>query len=288
MHSAVEVRPATTTMAIACAPAILIMLATPACMTAREAAGLRGEAAGVQVRLDDLERREEEHRDQMIELRQVLDRATALLAANSAGAGAKEAKAESDIAALQAKVDQMSQASELGARQRAENENRLETRMAVLEGREAKIAERVAPLLLDKEQLWQQAGAQLKSDQKDQGRHLYRVFIQRFPQDPRASRAYLEIGRSFAADQQFAQAAAEFQRLLDTYPQSPEVPDAMWQLSMTFVQLRFCTDAHTLLGDLVKRYPKSTPAPDAEKEIEAIEKVSKNHHKKQSQDACPS
>ena len=108
----------------------------------------------------------------------------------------------------------------------------------------------------DKDQLWQQAGQRLASGQRDDGRRFYRVFIQRFPQDPRAPQAYLAIGMSFVQESKYPNAAAEFQKILDTYPRTPEVPEAMWQLSRAFVELHFCTDAaRSLLSDLIKRYP---------------------------------
>ena len=125
----------------------------------------------------------------------------------------------------------------------------------------------------DKEQLWQQAGKRLASGQSDEARRFFHAFVLRFPDDARAPRAYLEVGRSFALERQFPRAAAEFQRVLDMYPRSPEVPEAMWQLSMAFVELRFCTDARSLLRDLVKRYPKSSPATQAQKEMKTIKSL---------------
>ena len=63
---------------------------------------------------------------------------------------------------------------------------------------------RVDPVLPDdKEQLWQQAGERMKEAQTEEGRRFYRTFIRRFPQDPRASRATLEIGLSLALEQQY-------------------------------------------------------------------------------------
>ena len=151
---------------------------------------------------------------------------------------------------------------------------RWEARVAALEQSEARLADRVVPTLPDdKEQLWQQAGERLASGQSDEARRFFHAFILRFPDDPRAPRAYLEVGRSFALERQFPRAAAEFQRVLDVYPRSPEVPEAMWQLSMAFVELRFCTDARSLLGDLVKRYPKSSPATHAQKEMKTIKRL---------------
>jgi TolA-binding protein len=253
---------------------ILVLPGTPACLTARTAKGIHGDLVQLQARLDAVERLGDQRQQQIRELRQVLDQATALMTEGSADVGAKEAKAEVDIAALQARVDELSAKLESGAHQRAEAENRFETRMAALEQSEERVIDKVAPSIPDdKEQLWAQAGARLKAGQRETGRHFYRVFIQRFPDDPRAPQAYLALGQSLVEDKQFPKAAAEFQRLLDTYPRSPEVPTAMWRLADAFVQLRFCTDARSLLGDLVRRFPKSPPAAEAAKELRTMRKL---------------
>jgi TolA-binding protein len=258
------------------ATAVVVILATAGCMTTRQGERIRNDLAGLRLRLDDVDKLDQEHREQVVQLRKVLDQATALLTAGSADVGGREAKAETDIVALQAKVDELSRVLEERSRRYAEDQNRFETRLATLEQSEARIVDRVAPLLPDdKEQLWQQAGARLKSGQRDEGRRFYRVFIQRFPQDPRAPQGYLAIGRSFVEDKQFPKAAAEFQRLLDTYARSPEVPEAMWQLAQAFLQLHFCADARALLGDLVKRFPRSPPAAEAQREMKTIKKLPK-------------
>jgi len=121
-----------------------------------------------------------------------------------------------------------------------------------------------------------QAGKRLASGQRDEGRRFYRVFIQRFPQDPRAPQAYVAIGMSFVQESKYPNAAAEFQKVLNTYPSSPEVPEAMWQLALSFVQLHFCTDARALLSDIVKRYPRSPRATDAKGELKSIGKLPKS------------
>src|SRR5262249_30122113 len=150
------------------------------------------------------------------------------------------------------------------------------TRLATLEQMQTKIADKVAPTMPDdKDTLWTQAGQRLASGQRDDGRRFYRTFIQRFPQDPRAPQAYLAIGMSFVQESKYPNAAAEFQKVLDTFPRAPEVPEAMWQLSRSFVELKFCTDARSLLSDIVKRYPKSARASDAKDEMKRISKLPK-------------
>jgi TolA-binding protein len=258
---------------------LLGSLAAPlaGCMSAGEGEKMQAQITDLRARLDEIDKRDKEYKEQVVRLKKVLDEATRLLTRNSADVGAKAAKAEQDIASLQGRLDEMTHGQELQARQLADENNRLETRLASLEQTSSKIVDRVAPVMPDdKDQLWTQAGQRLSGGQRDEGRRFYRVFIQRFPADPRSPQAYLAIGMSFVQETKYANAVAEFQKVLDTYPKSPEVPEAMWQLSRSFVELHFCSDARSLLGDLMKRYPKSARAADAKSELKTIAKLPKS------------
>jgi TolA-binding protein len=247
-----------------------------ACVTNSEGEKMRADIADLRMKLDQIEKRDKEYKEQVVRLRTVLDQATKLLTRNSADVGAKAAKAEQDIAVLQGRIEELGHTMEQQGRQTIDQQNRLETRLATLEQTQSKIVDKVAPSMPDdKDQLWQQAAQRLASGQRDDGRRFYRVFIQRFPQDPRAAQAYLAIGMSFVQEAKHPNAAAEFQKVLTVYPAAPEVPEAMWQLSLAFVQLHFCTDARSLLGDLMKRYPKSPRANDAKNELKTIAKLPK-------------
>jgi TolA-binding protein len=263
-------------------PAVAILLGLgaltlAACVTTKEGEKMQAEITGLRTRLDDIDKRDKEYKEQVVRLRKVLDEATRLLTRNSADVGAKAAKAEQDIAALQGHLEEISHTLDQQVRQSSDDRTHLETRLAALEQTQTKIVDKVAPVLPeDKDQLWQQAGQRLASGQRDDGRRFYRVFIQRFPQDPRAPQAYLAIGMSFAQEGKYANAVPEFKKLLDSYGRAPEVPEAMFQLSMAFVRVGWCTDARAVLGDLVKRYPKSARASDAKSEMKNISKLPKS------------
>ena len=247
------------------------------CMTTGEGEKMRADIDSLRTKLDEIEKRDKEYKEQVVRLRTVLDQATKLLTRNSADVGAKAAKAEQDIAVLQGRIEEMAHSIELANRQATDDRTRLETRVAAMEQLQTKIVDKVAPTMPDdKEQLWQQAAQRLASGQRDDGRRFYRVFIQRFPQDPRAPQAYLAIGMSFVQESKHPNAANEFRNVLTNYATAPEVPEAMWQLSLAFVQLKWCTDAKALLNDLAKRYPKSPRANDAKGELKTIAKLPKN------------
>ncbi len=253
------------------------LFALPSCVTTSEGDKMRTDINALRVRLDEIDKRDKEYKEQVVRLRKVLDEATALLTRNSADVGAKAAKSEQDIQALQGRIEEIGHSIDLETRQATEARTQFESRLASLEQTQNKIVDRVAPEMPnDKEQLWAQAGQRLASGQRDDGRRFYRVFIQRFPQDPRAAQAHLAIGMSFVQESKYPNAAAEFQKVLQDYPSGPEVPEAMWQLSLAFVQLRFCGDAKALLSDLVKRYPKSARAADARGELKSIAKLPKS------------
>ncbi|HLK92588.1 MAG TPA: tetratricopeptide repeat protein [Polyangia bacterium] len=253
------------------------LVTSPSCVTTSEGEKMQTDINSLRVRLDEIDKRDKEYKEQVVRLRKVLDEATALLTRNSADVGAKAAKSEQDIQAMQGRIEEIAHSIDLETRQATEARTQFESRLAALEQTQNKIVDRVAPEMPnDKDQLWAQAGQRLASGQRDDGRRFYRVFIQRFPQDPRSSQAHLAIGMSFVQESKYANAAAEFQKVLQDYPASPEVPEAMWQLSLAFVQLKFCGDAKALLSDLVKRYPKSARAADARGELKSIAKLPKS------------
>jgi TolA-binding protein len=273
----VSTSPGSNPTRILLALALLGAFAAPACVTSTEGDKMQADISALRMRLDEIDKRDKEYKEQVIRLRKVLDQATALLTRNSADVGAKAAKAEQDIAALQGRIEEISHSVEQSERQSTDERTRFETRLVTLEQTQNKIVDRVAPEMpSDKDQLWTQAGQRLSSGQRDDGRRFYRVFIQRFPQDPRAPQAYLAIAMSFVQESKYANAVGELQKVLNTYPASPEVPEAMWQLSLSFVQLHFCTDARALLGDVVKRYPRSPRAADAKGELKSIAKLPKS------------
>ena len=250
------------------------LLTAPACTTSSEGEAMRKDIADLKTRLDAIDRRDAQYKEQVIRLKRVLDEATALLTRNSADVGAKAAKNESDIAVLMGRIEEMNHAIEPQLRQAATDRAMVESRLTALEATANKIADKVALTMPeDKEQLWAQAGQRLQGGQRDEGRRFYKAFIQKFPQDPRAPQAHLIVGQSYVQENKHPNAAAEFQKVLDNYSSSPEVPEAMWQLALTFSQLKYCTDAKALLNDLVKRYPKSQRVGDARNQVKALGKL---------------
>ncbi len=239
-------------------------------MTVFEARKERSGIADLHARLDARRARDREHDQEIVELTRAFERAKALWLARDDTAAA-EAKTVAEIASLGARLDQLAQTVRTQTEDGRDRNARLEERIASLEQTDARLADKIALFLPDdKDELWSQAMKLLAAGQRGQGRRYCQVFIDRFPQDPRASRGDLSIGLSYAEEARFAEAAATYQRLLSDYPTSPEAPEAMWQLSRAFVELSFCSDARALLRNLVDRYPRSQEAASAAKELKSL------------------
>src|SRR5215831_13594148 len=98
----------------------LTTLAGGACVTTKEGQKMQADISDLRQRLDDIDKRDKEYKEQVVRLRKVLDEATALLTRNSADVGAKAAKAEQDIAEIQGHIEELSHAIEAGTRQSSE------------------------------------------------------------------------------------------------------------------------------------------------------------------------
>jgi TolA-binding protein len=187
--------------------------------------------------------------------------------------GARVQKTEMDLGAINGKLEEAKHLVELVQKKQSEDEGRL----AALEQGQAKIVDRVAPAMAeDREALWKQAQERLAGGMREDSRRFFRGFVQRFPQDPRAPQAHLEIGRSYALEGKHTQAVPEYQRVMEGFPKSPEVAEAMWQMAQSYVELKFCTDARALLQDMLRRYPRSTRANDARNRMRDLQRMLKD------------
>jgi TolA-binding protein len=237
------------------------------CVTSGTGEKMRADTAKLRERVEAMERRGAEAEEQMTRLRTILDEATGLLNRNTGDLGRRVQNLEMEQGALTGKIEE--------ARHLVETMQKAQTdRLQALEQGQQKIVDRVAPAMAeDKEALWKQSQERMGSGNREDGRRFYRGFIQRYPQDPRAPQAHLEIGRSYALEGKHTQAVAEYQRVLAVFAKSPEVPEAMWQTAESFLALKFCTDARAFLQDLIRRYPRANQSAEARNRLREVQKM---------------
>jgi TolA-binding protein len=249
------------------------LLLAPACVTSGQGELMQRDITKLNERLTLMERRGADAEEQMSRLRVILDEATALLARNNADVGARVQKTEMDIGAINGKLEEAKHLLEQLQKKSTDDESRL----AALEQGQAKIVDRVAPSMAeDPQSLWKQAQDRMASGMREDARRFFRGFIQRFPQDPRAPQAHLEIGRSYALEGKHPQAVAEYQRVLEAFSKSQEVPESIWLMASSYVDLKFCSDARALLQDLLRRYPRSPRANEAKNRLRDLQKLVKD------------
>jgi TolA-binding protein len=247
--------------------ALLLPLIVAGCVTSGTGEKMRKDIDRLRDRIEVMEKRGSEAEEQMARLRTILDEATSLLARNNADVGARVQKAEMELGALNGKLDEARNLIETMQKQQQD-------RMAALEQGQQKIVDRVAPAMAeDRDTLWKQAQERMGSGMREDARRFYRGYIQRFPSDPRAPQAHLEIGRSYALEGKHTQAVAEYQRVLAAFAKSPEVPEAMWQTAESFLALKFCTDARAFLQDLIRRYPRAKETAEAKNRLREVQKM---------------
>ena len=102
-------------------------------MTSFEGRRLHAGLQEIGARLDGVDQRDQMYKQQVAELNEVLEKVGALLTANSNDVASKTAKAETDIAALQALADRLAQSVAQQSRQRADKLSHLDGRMAMVE-----------------------------------------------------------------------------------------------------------------------------------------------------------
>jgi TolA-binding protein len=239
------------------------------CVTTGEGDKMRADINRLRERLDALDVRDKDLTDKVVQLRKVLDEATALLGRNSADLGARVAKNETDIAAMTGKIEEAKYLVD----QLQQQVSSTTSKVATVEQTQQRIVDRVAPTMPeDKESLWKEAQRRLAEGQREEGRRFLRSFVQRFPTDARAPQAQLQVGMTFVQELKHSNAAAEFSNLIQRFPRAPEVPEAMWQLAESFVVLKFCGDAKAMYQDLAKRYPRSPRAKQVRPKLRELNK----------------
>ena len=251
----------------------LALTLAPGCVSTWQGKAMRRDIAQLRERLDTMEKRGAEAEEQMARLRTILDEATSLLSRNNADVGARVQKNEMDVGALAGKIEEARHLVEQVQKQQQEEA----TRLAALEQGQKTIVDRVAPAMAeDKDTLWRQAQERMTGGMREDARRFFRGFIQRFPQDPRAPQAHIEVGRSYALEGKPTQAVAEYNRVIQAFPKAPEVPEAMWLTSESFLALKFCTDARAFLQDLVRRYPRAPQAAQAKSKLKEVQRMTRD------------
>ena len=100
---------------------------------------------------------------------------------------------------------------------------------------------------------------------------LFAAYLRDFPESSRAANARYWLGESYYSLAQYAQAISEFKRVQSDFPKSPKVPDALLKIAMSFQAIGGFDAARATYAALIQKYPASSSAAKAKKALANFE-----------------
>jgi TolA-binding protein len=288
------------------ASAALVLALAPGCFwftTKDEGNRLRKDVSAIDERLA---KKEADLDARVKQLDESLDKATKLLARNSADLGAEVEKLGQEQAKLNGQLaDQRREIDSLRAEVAALKDENAKLR-ADYEARLAAAEQRIASLdggkpatggtgtgtgtggtgtggtggtggdkPVDKDALLARADASLKAGQLTDARKDYLAFLKKYPQDAKADDAQYALGEIHYREKAYEKAIGEFQKVIDGYASGDMVDDALFRAGEAALEMKWCVDARAYFGVLVQKYPKSSLLKSAKAKLEYIKKNAK-------------
>jgi tol-pal system protein YbgF len=201
-----------------------------------------------------------------------LDRATKLLARNSADLGTEVARFADELAKMNGVVAQLRQEMEV-ERTRS---NQLAVRLDAVEKHLGIVRNEGGQVVLDPSAAFNSAYRKFQAGQFVDARREFTAFIQKFPADPRADNAQFAIGDSWVREKQYQKAIAAFQRVIDQYGKGDMADDAFLAAGNAALSMKWCVDASAYLGELIRRFPSSPLAAQAKQRLAYAKKNARN------------
>jgi tol-pal system protein YbgF len=210
------------------------------------------------------------------QLKKVMEQATALLSRNSADVGAQVDRLQNKLAKASGRLEESEKAIK-----------DLNQKVAALQEQLAKLGSAGSNTPepptnggntpgVDKDTLFKNATTAFNESKHDDARSQLKVFLSRFPGDPRAAQAQYLLGETFYAQQGFPAAIQQYRKVIEHYKKSPFVPEALYKTGMSFYQLKFCTDASAFFKALTKSYKRHKRTAEAKKLLRVLGKVKRN------------
>jgi tol-pal system protein YbgF len=212
-------------------------------------------------------------RKKVVELQEVLDKATKLLTRNSADLGAEVDTLEKENAQMRGLVMEAKRLAESVAKGVQEQRERLDSLEKRLTELEQKVASepRKTP-----EQMLAEAKTVFDAGNFSRARDMFKIIAIRHSTSAIAPEAQYYRGESHFRGKDYKGAIGEFQKVFEKYPKSRRADEALFRAGESAKALKWCTDARAYFGVLVQRYPKSSLVKRARKELATLKKLSKN------------
>ncbi len=108
--------------------------------------------------------------------------------------------------------------------------------------------------------LYNSAFRLLNQTRYDDAAKQFKLFIEKFPNDPLIGNAYYWLGETSYIKRDYPQAADRFRRGFEILPSGPKAADNLLKLAMTLSAMKRDTDACTVLEQVLARFKNSSSA----------------------------
>lgn len=236
-------------------------------------------------RLTALERGMEEERLQMqtalesaqakvVELEQVLERATQVVTRNSADLGTEVSQLREQLQTLEGTLAELRNELTNTQRQVGEQQTRFDERFqqfARKSGVDMPVPESEIPAAKDDH--FTAAYQAYQREEHSQARALFRAYITRYAEDENADNALYWIGKSYLAENRPASALREFRRVISSYATGDAMDETLFDMGEAFFALHACTDARNAFQTLTSNFRRSPLAGRARQRIREIRRA---------------
>lgn len=209
-------------------------------------------------RLNDLEARtrvgHEQLDSKLIELEDVLGRATQVLQRSSADVGAQIETLGQQLSSLEGQVAELRHELTTFKQLQAEQE------LAAQQADATQAAQNKAKVEIPADAPAHFAKAQKAFDAGDyaSARKLYSAYVGQRARDARAGEAQYWLGAAYLQEGKPATALGEYRKVIAKFPKSKAVNVALYGMGDAFYRLHACTDAKAALNALLKRKPAAS------------------------------
>ena len=217
------------------------------------------------------------------QLDESIDKATKMLARNSADLGTQVDNFSAEIAQFAGRLEALTRTLEATRAELAEVKKTQVDLVARMDNIERGLGIKpgvpgaqptAAPV--DRDALYASVATKMQAGQYADARNAARIFLQAFPDDARAANANMLVGETFAKEKDYAKAIAEYQKVVDGFPKSDVVDDAFLAAGQAALDGKLCLEANAYFGELIRRFPSSPLARTAKSKLSYVKKNAKN------------
>jgi len=242
---------------------------------------IEAELRSLRTQLQLLENREESYRQEVLELKKLVDRVSQQAAGDQADIKAGLDEIRRRVETLEQKQQEISQQQEVIATRLQNLEDKLETelseiktRLDYLDGGRAEPTPGTAPApapanVKDYREVYQLALEQFRAKSYDAARAQFEAFLKAYPNTELSDNAQFGIGECYYALAQYDKAVLEYDKVRKNYPNGNKVPNALWKMALAFDRLGNRDVAKGFLKELTEKYPASAEADLAKKKLAA-------------------